>query len=176
MSFLNQQRAKNLSHIQTFEDTVVCGNSPKMINIFDPVTIQPNKSVDIDISMPTRCDAWSWGGLYLNLNVNINGTWYNLGHGGYEGGVMAYSAKNIARYNRHYSFDFISVLGLPHNKPFTMQVELVGVTFTAGAAATINGSHEINTDKSGKLTNRGDVHPTLSKQNFTTVRIEETDR
>jgi len=174
MSFLNTQRTKNLSHVQTFEDTVICTNSsPKTINMFDPVTIQPNKNVAIDISIPTRCDSLYWGGLYINLNVNINGTWYNLGNGGHDGSVMAYSAKTIARYNRHFLFDFISELELPVNKPFTMQIELVGLTFDSNV--TINGSHEINVNKNGIFT-RGDLHPTLSKQNFTTIRIEELDR
>jgi len=175
MSFLNTQRTKNLSYIQTFEDAVECTSSPKTINMFDPVTIQPNKKVSIDISIPTRCDDMSWGGLYVNLNVKINDTWYNLGNGGYDGGVMSYSAKMISRYNRHFLFDFISELGLPVNEPFSMQVELIGVTFSTTAIARINGSHEINNNKNGFFT-RGDVHPTLGKQNFTTVRIEEMDR
>jgi len=63
---------------------------------------------------------------------------------------------------------------LPVNESFTMQIELVGVTYS-NTTVTINGSHEINANKNGIFT-RGDVHPTLSKQNFTTVKIEELDR
>jgi len=175
MAFLNTQRTKNLSYVQTFEDSVTCNNATAtVINMFNPVTIQPNKKVSIDISLPTRCNSLYWGGLYLNLNVNINGTWYNLGHGGYEGGVMEYSARSISRYNRHFLFDFISELGLPVNEPYTMQIELVGLSYDSNV--TINGSHDINADRGGRLTTRGDLHPTLSKQNFTTVRIEEMDR
>jgi len=174
MAFLNQQRAKNLSHIQTFEDTVTCNmDNPTVINMFDPVTIQANKKVSMTISLPTRCDSLYWGGLYVNLNVKINDTWYNLGNGGHEGGVMEYSAKSIDRYNRIFLLDFISELGLPVNEPFTMQVELVGLTFDSDV--TINGSHEINNNKNGIFT-RGEVHPILGKQNFSTVKIREMDR
>jgi len=166
---------KNLSHIQTFEDTVVCNkNSTTLINTFDLITIQPNKKVSLDFNLPVRCDSLYWGGLYINLNIKINDTWYNLGNGGHEGSVMAYSAKTIDRYDRHFLFDFISVLGLPDDQPFTMQVELVGLSFDSNVE--INGSHEINIDKSGKLTTRGEVHPILGKQNFSTLTIEEMDR
>lgn len=55
---------------------------------------------------PNRSDSASWGGLYIEPQININaGTWQSLGSCGYDGHIMVSSASTIDSYNNNILID-----------------------------------------------------------------------
>jgi len=142
-----------------------------VLNLFDEVTIQAGKDVELYVYVPTRCDDNdNWGGLYINTNVKVNGTWYNLGNCGYDGGVMGSGAKQIHHYTNTKLLKLCKELDL--TEAYTFQVELTARSYNA--TAKVNGSHDINRT-ANNLNSRGDVVSWGGNQNFTTVIIKEVD-
>ncbi len=167
-------KSKNKSYVYTYKTTKTYTNgNAQLLNLFPQVTIQPNKDVYFKLYVPTRSNTTSWGGLYVNVNVNVNGTWYNLGNTGYDGGVMASSALNIHALNHEMLLDFITNIGLPVDQPYTVQFELTARSYNG--TTTVNGSHDINRT-SNSLGSRGAVQTWASDQNYTHIIIIEKDR
>jgi len=172
MSFLNTQRTKNLSYVQTFSDRVDIGDGDaQLINLFDPITIQPNKNVEINVSIPLRNPSSVFGGLYLGMNIKVNDTWYNMGNSGYDGTMS--TARVAATFTKTKIFDFISAMNLPVNEPYTIQIELIGRSYRY--TVNVNGLHDINTDANG-LWQRGEPVADFADQNYTNIIIKELDR
>jgi len=164
----------NKSYVQVFKGNKTFGNgNAVLLNLFPEVTIQAGKKVKIDIYVPTRDNTNSWGGLYVNINARVNGTWYNLGNTGYDGGVMNYSATSIHALNHEMLLDFIANLGLPVDQPYTLQFELTARSYNG--TTYVNRSHDINRT-ANNLGNRGVLQSWASDQNYCHIIIEEKDR
>ncbi|MDB4157986.1 hypothetical protein N9609_00695 [bacterium] len=162
------------TYVQTFKTTKTFSNgNATLLNLFPEVTIHPNKKVRLDIYVPTRDNTTSWGGLYVNVNAKVNGTWYNLGNTGYDGGVMAKSANSIHALNHEMILDFVGNLNLDPKLPFTLQFELKARSYDG--TTTVNGSHDINKTANG-LGSRGALQTWASDQNFTHLIITEINR
>ena len=140
--------------------------------MFPEVTIQAGKKVKIDIYVPTRDNTNSWGGLYVNINAKVNGTWYNLGNTGYDGGVMSNSATSIHALNHEMLLDFITNLNLPNDQPYTLQFELTARSYNG--TTYVNQSHDINRTGSN-LGSRGSLQTWASDQNYCHIVIQEKD-
>lgn len=166
------QYKKPITHVQTFSSTVNVSTTTKTIKLFPEIVIQAGKAVKLDIRVPTRHSGNDWGGLYINLNVKVNDTWYNLGNCGYDGNAMYYGAQSIATYTETKLLDFIKNLSLPKNSSYKVQFELTGKSFTG--TTIINGSHSINSTANG-LGGRGALQAWGSNQNYTTLIISEVD-
>lgn len=164
----------NKSYIQVYKGnrSFTNGNAV-LLNRFPQVTIQPGKKVKMTLYVPTRNDSNNWGGLYVNVNVRVNGTWYNLGNTGYDGGAMQYSARSIHALNHEMLLDFITNLGLPSNQPYTIQFELRARSYNG--TTHVNRSHDINRT-ANNLGIRGALQAWASNQNFCHIIIEEKDR
>lgn len=167
------QTLKNKSYVQVFKGNKTFGSgNATLLNLFPQVTIQPGKKVKIDLYVPTRDNTSSWGGLYVNINARVNGTWYNLGNTGYDGGVMHSSATSIHALNHEMLLDFITNLGLPDDQPYTLQFELRARSYNG--TTYVNQNHDIN--KTGNnLGNRGALQAWASDQNYCHIIIEEKD-
>ena len=126
------------------------------------------------LRVPARDNTTSWGGLYININVRVNGgTWYNLGNSGYDGGVMANSSNDIATSHHHKYLDFIGNAGVSASSTYTVQFEVTCRSYNG--TTTVNGSHDINRTASN-LGNRGSLKTWASNQNYTTLTLTEVDR
>jgi len=163
---------KNLSYVQTFTDFIdVNDGDARVIKLFDPIIIQANKKVEIHLSTPLRNPSSVFGGFYLGMNIKVNDTWYNMGNSGYDGTMS--TARIAASYTKTKIFDFISVLNLPDDEPYTIQIELIGRSYRY--TVNVNGAHDINTDAKD-LWQRGDPVADFADQNYTNVLIKEMDR
>jgi len=161
---------KNKSYVQTSKgDVSLNTGNAKLVKLFDPVNIKAKKKIDIHIYIPTRCDSTSWGGAYFNVNIKVNGAWYNLGNTGYDGGVMAYSAKSINAHNHKLLFD-PSWVGV--DTEYTVEVEVLGRS--NNGTTYVNFGHDIN-KTSKDLGKRGGLLTQVSDQNYMTLTIEEKD-
>ena len=164
----------NKSYVQTFKGSKSFGSgNAVLLNLFPQVTIQAGKKVKIDLYVPTRDNTNSWGGLYVNINARVNGTWYNLGNTGYDGGVMHYSSQSIHALNHEMLLDFITNLNLPDDQPYTLQFELRARSY--GGTTYVNRSHDINRT-ANNLGSRGALQAWASDQNYCHIIIEEKDR
>ncbi len=164
----------NKSYVQVFKGNKSFGSgNAVLLNLFPQVTIQAGKKVKIDLYVPTRDNSNSWGGLYVNINAKVNGTWYNLGNTGYDGGVMHYSAQSIHALNHEMLLDFITNLNLPEDQPYTLQFELRARSYDG--TTYVNRSHDINRI-ANNLGNRGALQTWASDQNYCHIIIEEKDR
>ena len=163
----------NKSYVQTFtrNKSFNSGNAA-LLNRFPQLTIQANKKVKINIYVPTRNDSNSWGGLYVNLNARVNGTWYNLGNTGYDGGVMSSGSTAIHNLNYEMLLDFITNLNLPSNQAYTVQFELTARSYNG--TTYVNSSHDIN-KTSSSLGSRGSLQSWASNQNYCHLIIEEKE-
>ena len=162
------------TYVQTFKTSKTFGDgNAALLNLFPEITVQPNKQVRLDIYVPTRDNTNSWGGLYVNVNAKVNGTWHNLGNTGYDGGVMSNSANAIHALNHQMILDFIGNLSLDKSKPFTLQFELTARTYNG--VTYVNGAHDINRTASG-LGSRGTLKTWASDQNYTHLIITEINR
>ncbi|MFK5971969.1 MAG: hypothetical protein QM485_01695 [Flavobacteriaceae bacterium] len=167
------QPLKNKSYVQVYKTNRSFGSGNAIVlNLFPQVTIQAGKKVKIDLYVPTRDTTNSWGGLYVNINVKVNGTWYNLGNTGYDGGVMNNSATSIHALNHEMLLDFITNLSLPVDQSYTLQFELTARSYNG--TTYVNQSHDIN--KTGNnLGSRGALQTWASNQNYCHIIIVETD-
>ncbi len=163
----------NKSYVQNFPTTKTFTNAnAQLLNVFPEITIQPYKKVYLKFYIPTRSDADTWGGLYVNINVKINGTWYNLGNTGHDGGAMARNARKIHALNHEMLLDPITVLGLPANQSYTLQIELTARSYDG--TTIVNGSHDINRT-ANNLNYRGGLQTWASDQNYCHIIILEKD-
>ncbi len=164
---------ENKSYVQTFNTSLtIPSTTATVINLFPQVTIQPNKKVYLKVYVPTRSRTTAWGGMYINVNVNVNGTWYNLGNTGHDGGISASSSIPIHALNHEMLLDFITNLGLPADQPYTVQFELTALSFTS--TTFVNRSHDINRT-ANQLGSRGTPVTWAKDQNFTHIIIQEMD-
>ncbi|MEM9144162.1 MAG: hypothetical protein AAGA86_14325 [Bacteroidota bacterium] len=146
-------RLSNKSYVQTFTQNKVFDNGDaQLLNLFPQLTIQPNKKVKLTMYIPTRADTRNWGGLFVNVNVNVNGTWYNLGNTGFDSGAMNNGAGIIHALNHQMLLDFVQHLNLDPNLPYTIQFELTARSHTD--ATYVNQGHRMN-DTSNNLGSRG---------------------
>ncbi len=164
----------NKSYVQTFKtSTTLTSGNAIVLHVFPEITIQANKKVYFKLYVPTRETSDAWNGVYVNVNVKVNGTWYNLGNTGYDGGAMSYSARSIHALNHEMLLDFITHLNLPEDQDYTIQFELMAKTY--GSTMYINRSHAVNYASYG-LNSRGNVQSWASDQNFCHIIIQEKDR
>ena len=148
----------------TSRDTtpVPVGNCPE-------VGIQAGKKVKISWSVPIRPskNKSEWRGLYLNLNIRVNGTWYNLGNSGFD--YMHHGAHTISTAKGSLVCDIPSLLNI--SDAYSLKVE-ISIRAYAGTVG-INGSHNINRHQSGL--SRGHDISEIMQQNYMTIYIEECD-
>ena len=154
--------------------TSTCGSgNAVVIKQFPAQTIQAGKNVDMYLRVPARNDDTSWGGLYVQINVQVNeGTWYNLGNSGYDGNVMEYG-QSISTSHHHKLLDFIANAGVSSSSTYTVRFEVTGRSYNG--TTTINGSHDIN-DTGDNLGSRGGLASWGSNDNFMTLILREVDR
>jgi len=162
----------NKCYVQTYTGgKTITDDDAQTVNTFPEVTIQKGKDVELYLYVPTRCDDNdNWGGMYLNINVKVAGTWYNLGNPGYDGGVMGSGAKQIHNFTNTRVLKLCGELGLTDE--YTFQVELTARSYNADTK--INDSHDINRT-ANNLNARGDVVSWGGNQNYTTIHIKEID-
>ena len=67
---------------------------------FDLISdFRPGSLILLTYYVPMRNDSTSWGGGYIEPQVNFNsGSWQSLGSSGYDGGVMRLGQASIASY------------------------------------------------------------------------------
>ena len=152
---------------QSYSGVKSIGTTASVINLFPAVVIGAGKKIKVDISVPARNDSNGWGGLFINLNAKINGTWYNLGNHGYGGGVMANKASMIGYGYMKVAIDLFAITG--STAAHSVQFELMGKSYTG--TTNINGAHFINAATIGL--NKGTDVDAVLEQNFTTIHIEE---
>jgi hypothetical protein len=166
--------SSNKAYVQTYATAETFDNvTARVLNLFPQVTIQAGKQVKLEIYVPTRTDSDSWGGLYVNVNANVNGTWYNLGNVGFDGGVMHRDTASIHAFNHEMLLDFIGNLGLNSALPYTVQFELTAMS--SNGITVVNGLRNTNRTING-LGSRGAVQTWVADQNFTHLIITEIDR
>lgn len=163
----------NKTHYDVFSTSINIGTTTKVLCVFREMTITPGKAVDISIFVPARADTTtSWGGLYVNVLMSVNGgDWLNLGNGGYDGAVMHYSAKSIATSIARYQLDIPNNLDLPTKESYKVQFKVIGKAYSG--TAKINGSHDIN--RTANDLGQGTALPWASAQNFTKIIVKEYD-
>jgi len=168
------QRLANKSYVQTFKGNKSFGNgNAVLLNLFPEVTIQANKKIKLSIYVPTRHDGYDWGGLYININARVNGTWYNLGNCGYDGNAMQSGASSINSYSNTVLLDFIGNLTLSQNTSYTVQFELTARSYSG--TTRVNQNHDINRT-ANNLNSRGALQTWASDQNYCHIIIEEKNR
>ncbi len=169
-----EQPLPNKSYVQVYKGSKTFGSgNATLLNLFPEVTIQPNKKVLLHVYVPTRSTTNSWGGLYVNINAKVNGTWYNLGNTGYDGGAMSYGSTDIHALNHELLLDFITNLNLPANAPYTLQFELTARSYNG--STYVNLSHDINRTVNN-LGSRGALQKWASDQNYCHLIIIEKDQ
>lgn len=96
-----------------------------------------NSLVKLSYHMPCRNDSTTWGGMYIEPQISINGgAWQSLGSGGYDGNVMNNTSADIGSY-------FNSILIDPAQaSAYTLQVRFYFRSYDG--TATLNGSHDVN--------------------------------
>jgi len=140
----------------------------RQLMISNTYTINHKKKIELGLNIPTRHDGQDWGGLYVNTNIEVNGTWYNLGNEGYGGASMSYKASTIATYVSSKVLDITKHLNLTAD--YTLRVELTARTYSGWTL--VNKSHDINTTSNG-LGSRGALQTWASDQNYATIYIKE---
>lgn len=163
---------KTYTESYTSSRTFSNGNA-SVLKLFSTRTIQAGKDVEIYLRVPARDNTSSWGGLYININVKVNSTWYNLGNSGHDGGVMGDSSYDIATSHHHKHLDFIANAGVSDTSSYTVQFEVTCRAYSG--TTTVNGSHDMN-KTAGNLGSRGALATWGSNQNFTTLIIREVSR
>jgi len=166
--------SKTYTHYWSGYKNVGSGNAV-VCHTFPVQTIQAGKAVEMYLRLPARADTGSWGGLYVNINVRVNGgTWYNLGNSGYDGAVMASSASMIATSHHHKYLDFIANAGVSASSDYTIQFELVCRSYNSTTKVG-NASHDINRT-ANNLASRGALATWGSNQNYTNLILREVSR
>lgn len=118
--------------------------------------------IELSYHIPTRNDNESWGGIFIEPQVNINGSgWFSLGGTGYD--LMYSGARCIGSYYNNILFDPAQSID------FTLQFRFYMASYDG--STTINGSHSIGT-RSGTA-NGGDMSGDNSNQHYWTLKIEE---
>jgi len=118
---------------------------------------------------PVRSNTSAWGGVYFNVNVSIDGVWYNLGNKGYAT-AMAWGASIMDTWNYSQPFDFPAILGLTESYELIVELTVhahdpvINVNFDVRANTTMNG-----------LNGRGDVVSWASDRNLLTLNAREFD-
>ena len=151
--------------------TISVGNGDAVpILTTEPIVIKKGSDVKVDINVPFRQknDSTSWGGLYVNVNVEINGTWYNMGNGGYEN-MLDQGVKNIDKLTRTIITKFPEWIGVEGD--YVMRVELTARSYQA-VDVIINASHDMNSINNA-LNSRGDLFTKGSNQNYLHVSLSE---
>jgi hypothetical protein len=165
--------SNNKTYVQTFSGSITANNtSNTIIHEFPEITIQGNRNILLSISVPSRSDDDSWGGLYITTNLKVNGTWHNLGNCGYAGNVMVNNSRAIGTHVNSKLLD-LRVAGIVNANAYTIAVELVGRAYSG--VTTINSNMEIN-DNNPDRGNSATVLGSIPPQNFTKVIIQELDR
>lgn len=89
------------------------------------------------IHYPCRNDSTSWGGMYCEIQYQVNsGTWYSMGSCGYDGGVMNSAAPSIGTFN--------NTIILDPNQSSSFSLGFRTYFRSYDGTATLNGSHNIN--------------------------------
>jgi hypothetical protein len=93
--------------------------------------------IKMSYTVPCRNDSTSWGGMYIEPQINIAGAgWQSLGSCGYDGNVMNLGNAAIGTYTN-------SILITPSQAvDFTVQFRLVFRTYDG--AGHINYNHDVN--------------------------------
>lgn len=118
--------------------------------------------VNLSYHIPTRNNDTSWGGIFIEPQVQFNGgTWYSLGGTGYD--LMYDSAKAISSYFNTVMFD-------------PQQTEDFSICFRfylAGhdGSTEINGSHSLGTRSNSS--SYPDLSGDNSLQHYWSLKIEE---
>jgi hypothetical protein len=133
-------------------------------------TIQSGKDIKLYMNIPARHDGDDWGGLYINTNIAVNGTWYNLGSNGHSGGVMTQRADSISEYTNMKILKLTSELGLTGS--YTVKIELTSKTHSG--VTVVNASNNINAI-TNNLNSRGPVRTWGGDQNYATITVTEID-
>lgn len=122
----------------SFSTTWAVGPTFPVVNGFKAGSL-----VKITYGMPTRNDSTSWGGGYIEPQININGTgWQSLGSSGYDAGVMGMAAL-IGSYSQSILID----PGM--STDFSLEIRFYARSYDG--TLNINGSNEINV-RSGTAT------------------------
>jgi len=151
-------------------DLALTSDEAQVIKLFNPVVIPSGKRVKLSINVPTRSDVTGdWGGYYLNVNVKVNDTWYNLGNNGYNN--MHDGSRSITTDKLTRVIDFPTWEGV--EGMYTLQVELTGKRYGT-QDILINRIHDINRVANG-LGDRGALYTNGSNQNWLTLTTEILD-
>lgn len=98
----------------------------------------PGSLLQMTYYVPARNDSTSWGGLYIEPQVEFNsdGAWKSLGCCGYDGGVMIFLGQTIASYQNSILID--PEMASEYSVKFRFAMRSYDGT------TTINNSHDIN--------------------------------
>lgn len=108
---------------------------------FPSRTYKANSIIKMSYLVPMRNDASGWGGIRIEPQVAINGTWYQLGNTGHE--MMTSSSADIMTYQNH------MVLNFGQTSDFTAQFRFYFRSYE-GTVGWNNGSnHDINASGTG---------------------------
>ena len=159
----NEHRIGNI-HSEVFQTTVTSTSaSAKDLCIFQNVTgFSPNSKLELFYHVPTRNDSSSWGGIRIQPNISFdNGaTWENLGNTGYEN--MISEASDLIHY-----YSNTMVIDPVKTEEYSVKIKLMFMAYES--TVTVNGSHEINTNRTGMNTvaHADDLH------HFTHIILKE---
>jgi len=163
------KKNKTLSYSMTANQRFDNGPA-KLLMRTGTYTMNHEKKIELGLNIPTRHDGKDWGGLYINTNIEVNGTWYNLGNEGYGGASMVSNASTIATFVSNKILDIVNELGLTAD--YELRVELMARTHSG--KTIVNQSHDINCMRKN-LNKRGALQTWASNQNFATIYIKEID-
>ncbi len=138
-----------------------------VLHEFQPIQVQAGKGADISFQIPTRSNHASWGGCFFNLNVRINGVWYNLGNTGYASNMVNnVAAMDIYKYSQPWNFP--DILGLTED--YELVIELTASAF----APNVNVNYDVraNAEFQG-LDSRGTVAEWAKAKNYMTLNVRE---
>ena len=157
----------NKTYVLSNKNEVSVGTSATDIYTFPTVTIQQNKDVYISLEVPAKGDDTSWGGLYINVSVKANDTWYNLGNPGHTNEIMCNGSAASCRTAQTMLIDS-SVIGVAPDKDYTLQFYVSGCTFNG--TAWVNKGCDVNAADKGT---KGDKLESLTLQNYMSLIIQE---
>lgn len=121
---------------QSSADTLTFGTTWGDGKIWDTKTFSGKSRIRLDWRCPFRNNSSTWGGGYIDIQLSINGgTFYSVGHSGYDGGVMQY------QYAAGSMSGYVMLTDMP-DEDFTFQVKFRHRSYDG--TVTINGSHDIS--------------------------------
>lgn len=98
-----------------------------------------NSIIQFSYYVPARNDSTSWGGLYIEPQIEFNedGSWKSLGCSGYDGSVMINNHETIASY--------MNVLLIDPEQTSDFDVKFRFAMQSYDGTTDINDRHDINT-------------------------------